>query len=114
MGANYTHKFARLFTRTFEVGREILYSTSGHSTTGAFNGITGAASSTVVVPTVAVTSGALMTLVVRPMAVNSGDAGMPQWVVRSLNPGVGFTAGTVCSYALTSSYQLHWTVAQRV
>lgn len=113
--ADRSHKFTALTAGTVRVAKAIQYSSSGNATKGAFSGISNAASSTIVIATPAVASGATIAgWMLQPMAPNSGDANMPAWVVKSFNPGVGFVAGTVCSYGLTSSYKLHWTLAARV
>lgn len=113
--ADRSHKFTALTAGTVRVAKAIQYSSSGNATKGAFSGVTAVASSTVTIATPAVASGATIAgWLLQPMAPNSGDVSMPQWVVKSFNPSVGFVAGTVCSYALTSSYRLHWTLAARV
>ena len=113
--ADRSHKFTALTAGTVRVVKAIQLSTSGNATKGAFSGVTGVASSTVTITTAGVASGATVVgWMLQPMAPNSGDAALPTFVVKSFNPGVGFVAGTVCSYALTSSYRLHWTLAARV
>jgi hypothetical protein len=110
--ANRTFKFDKLVAKTAQFARAMRYATPVSGAEWA--GVTGVASSTVPITTTAVASGAMVTLTLRTLAANSGDVSMPAWVVRSINPGTGFVIGTVCSYALTSSYQAHWTLAAKV
>jgi hypothetical protein len=110
--ADRSHKFTKLVTKT------IKWSKPPQSPTQAvgvdWSGITAVASSTVVISTTAVASGAMVSLTLRAMAPNSADLLMGMWVVRSINPGAAFSIGTVYSYALISSYQAHWTLGSKV
>ena len=110
--ADRSHKFTKLVTKTIKWSKSPQWATP---TVGAeWAGVTAVASSTVVIATTAVASGCMVQFNLRNLAANSGDINMPSWTVKSINPSTAFVIGTVCSYALTSSYQAHWTLGTKV
>ena len=117
MSADRSHKFSRLLTKSIQWSQSPRYATP---TAGAeWCGITNVMSTTVVISTTAVASGAFVGMTFQAMDARSIDlginsGGLPSWIVRSVNPSNAFVIGTVYSYALTSSYRVHWTLATKV
>lgn len=102
MGANPVLKYDRNYQ-----GGAIVFGT------GSFYGRTGVTSAanglSVNITAAEVNSDSIITLTIQSNLVTS-EATPPAFFVTSINPGVGFSIGTIASMAVTGSYTAMWEI----